>query len=230
MAAATAFVEPELLAVGRERLRDWSAEEPALAAYEHYLDDLFRRAAHTRSAEVEEVLGLASDAFSGPYTVYSALVDSDVVFAPAIGADGAPAEVTQGSIDALLASPDRALRRSAWESYADGYLGTRNALAANLAEQRSSRTCSRRACAGTNRLSPRRSPDRTSRPTVFDNLIAAFEANLPTWHRYWRLKQSIHGVEQLAPYDVVGAARGDLAELRVRAVRRVDLRVARTAR
>ena len=64
--------------------RDWSAAEPALAVYEHYFDDLVRRAAHTRSAEVEEVLGLVSDVFSGPFTVYSALVDSDVVFAPAV--------------------------------------------------------------------------------------------------------------------------------------------------
>ena len=44
----------------------------------------------------------------------------------------AEAEVTQGSIDLLLASPDRTLRQSAWERYADGYLGVRNTLAANL--------------------------------------------------------------------------------------------------
>ena len=71
--------------------------------------------------------------FSGPFAVYSALVDSDIVFTPATHADGASAEVTQGSIEALLASPDRSLRRSGWESYADGYLGARNTLAANLA-------------------------------------------------------------------------------------------------
>ena len=52
-------------------------------AYEHYFDDLFRLEAHTRSSEVEEVLGLASDVFSGPYVAYSALVDSDLVFRPA---------------------------------------------------------------------------------------------------------------------------------------------------
>lgn len=205
--AASAFVEPEVLALGRDRLRDWSGTEPALGVYAHYFDDLFRRAEHTRSAEVEEVLGLASDVFSGPFTVYSALVDSDVVFAAAETADGVPAEVTQGSIDLLLASPDRGLRRSAWESYADGYLGVRNALAANLAGTVKQAVLVARVRRYESSLAASLSRSNVP-PAVFDSLIAAFEANLPTWHRYWRLRRSILGVEPLAPYDVA-APLGD---------------------
>ena len=133
VAAAIAFFEPELIALGRERLARWALEEPALAVYEHHLDDLFRREAHLRSSEVEEVLGLAQAIFSGPFAVHSGLVDSDLVFAPAVDENGEPVAVTQGSIDGLLARSDRTLRRSAWESYADGYIGVRNALAANFA-------------------------------------------------------------------------------------------------
>ena len=152
------------------------------------------------------MLGLVSDAFSGPATVYSALVDSDVVFALAEPDGGEPVEVTQGSVDALLASPDRALRRSAWESYADGYLGARNALAANLAGAVKQAVFSARVRRYDSSLEA--SLSRANVPShVFDNLIAAFQANLPTWHRYWRLRRSIHGVEQLAPYDV-GAPLG----------------------
>ena len=81
--AAVSFVEPELLAIGRDRLLDWAGGEPALAPYEHYLDDLFRRGEHVRSSEVEELLGMLADAHSGPYGIYSGLVDSDLHFAPA---------------------------------------------------------------------------------------------------------------------------------------------------
>jgi oligoendopeptidase F len=118
--AAASFVEPELLALGRDRLLEWSEDEPALAPYAHYLDDLFRRGEHVRSAEVEELLGMLADAHAGTSAAYSALTDSDLAFAPATGASGDTADVTQGSVETLLASPDRALRRSAWESYADG--------------------------------------------------------------------------------------------------------------
>ncbi len=199
--AAIAFVEPEVLALGPERLREWTVAEPLLVDYGHYLDDLLRRAAHTRSAEVEEVLGLVSDAFSGPFAVYSALVDSDIVFGPAERADSGPAEITQGSIEALLASPDRSVRRSSWERYADGYLGMQNTLAANLASTVKQAVFSTHVRRHGSPLIA--SLSRSNVPVeVFDNLIAAFEANLPTWHRYWRVKRQIHGVDRLAPYDV----------------------------
>ena len=199
--AAVAFVEPEVLEVGEERLRDWAVADPALAAYDHYLADLGRRAAHTRSAEVEEVLGLVSDVFAGPYGVYSALTDSDVVFAPAVSAEGAQVDVTQGSIDMLLASPDRTLRKSAWESYADGYLGVRNALAANLSSTIKQAVFQARVRRYESPLAA--SLSRSNVPVeVFDNLIATFEANLPTWHRYWGLRQRIDGVDRVAPYDL----------------------------
>src|SRR5262249_6751628 len=119
LSAASAFVEPELLALGRDRLREWTDAHDELVQYGHYFDDLFRRSEHVRSAEVEELLGLVSDAHSGAYAVYTSLADGDLVFAPAAGDSGEAVEVTQGSIRGLLGSPDRALRRSAWESYAD---------------------------------------------------------------------------------------------------------------
>ena len=160
--AAVAFIEPELLALGRDRLSEWSDESPALAPYAHYLDDLFRRGEHVRSAEVEELLGQLADPHTGPYAVYSGLVDSDLNFAAATGASGESAEVTQGSVDALLASPDRVLRRSAWESYADGYppFATRSP---RTTRRRSRWTCSRAGRVGTNPRAPRPSRPRTSR-------------------------------------------------------------------
>ena len=61
--ASTAFAEPEVLAIGRERIEGLMEEEPRLRVYGHYIENLFREAVHVRSAEVEEVLGLAQDSF-----------------------------------------------------------------------------------------------------------------------------------------------------------------------
>ena len=130
----------------------------------------------------------------------------------AVSADGEPAEVTQGTIDVLLASPDRTLRRTAWESYADGYLGVRNTLAANLAGTVKQAVFQSRVRRHESPLAA--SLSRSNVPVeVFDNLIATFEANLPTWHRYWRLRQKIHGVEQLAPYDLAAPLGASSPEL-----------------
>ncbi len=75
--AAKAFIDPELLSLGEETVRSWIATEPRLAKLAHYVDDLFRRQAHVRSAEVEQVLGMLSDPFSGVEQTASVLTDAD---------------------------------------------------------------------------------------------------------------------------------------------------------
>jgi oligoendopeptidase F len=199
--AAVAFVEPELLEIGRERLLEWSRDDPAFEPYGHYLDDLFRRGEHVRSAEVEELLGLLADAHAGPFAVYSGLVDSDLAFVPAAGAAGETAEVAQGSIHALLGHPDRELRRSAWESFADGHRSVRNTLAANYATAIKQDVFSTRA---RRHPSTRAAALHTSNIPldVFDNLLATFERHLPTWHRYWGVRARALGLESLQPYDM----------------------------
>ena len=125
---------------------------------------------------------------------------------------GTQVEVTQGSIELLLASADRTVRKSAWESYADGYLGVRNALAANLAGTVKQAVFESRVRRYESPLAA--SLSRSNVPVeVFDNLIATFEANLPTWHRYWRLRQKIHGVDRLAPYDLAAPLGASSPEL-----------------
>ena len=48
-AAASAFTGPELLAIGRPTLEAWIEAEPRLAYLGHFVDDLFRQAAHVLS-------------------------------------------------------------------------------------------------------------------------------------------------------------------------------------
>src|SRR5579859_1726827 len=130
--AAMAFAEPELLEVGGSTLGRWVKEEPRLAGYEHALDVLERKREHVRSAEVEELLSEASDAFGTAAGIHGILANADLRFPPAEAGDGDQHEVAQGTINALLASPDRELRRTAWENYADAHLAVQNTMAACL--------------------------------------------------------------------------------------------------
>ena len=73
---------------------------------------------------------------------------------------------------------------AAWESYADGYLGVRSTLAANLAGTVKQAVFQARVRRHESPLAAALSRSNVP-PAVFDNLIATFEANLPTWHRYF---------------------------------------------
>ena len=59
--SAISFLQPEILSLGKETLDQWLTENKDLAIYRQSFADLFRKQAHVRSAEVEELLGLVSD-------------------------------------------------------------------------------------------------------------------------------------------------------------------------
>lgn len=201
MLAATAFLQPELLTIGEEKLRGWAKENPQLAVYEHYIDDLFRRQEHVRSAEVEELLGALADPFGAVDNTAEMLTNADIKFRPAVSSTGETHEVTQGTLNALYTSEDRETRRTAFESYTDGYLAFKNTLASNLSiaikrdvfYARARRYPSSLEAALFNNNIP---------VEVFHNLIDTYRRNIPTWHRYWAVRRKALGVDELYPYDI----------------------------
>ena len=132
LGATMAFAIPEMISIGFPKLREWVSSSMRLAHLGHYVDRLEKMQSHVRSPEVEALLTQASDPLSTALSVHGVLANTDLRFAPASGAGGEE-EVAQGTIGALLTSPDRDLRRTAFESYADAHLAMRHAMAANLA-------------------------------------------------------------------------------------------------
>jgi oligoendopeptidase F len=196
-----AFLDPALLQIGQERLAEWMEAEPRLAMYGHYIHDLFRRQAHVRSAEVEELLGMLADPFSGAFQTYGMLVNADLSFRPAVNSQGGEEIVSQTTLDTLLNSTDREVRRSAWESYRDGHLAFKNTLASNLANSIKQNVYRARARRYTNTLEAALFESNIPQE-VFHNLIETFKRNLPTWHRYWAIRRKALGVERLQEYDI----------------------------
>lgn len=201
MAAAISFIDPELIAIGQPALRAWIAGEPKLAYLAHYADDLSRRQAHVRSAEVEELLGMASDPFGNVEHTFSLLVDADFKFPPATATDGTNIPISSAAIDAALSNPDREVRRTAWEGHRDAFLGFKNALASNLTTSVKANVFKMRARRHASTLELALFPWNVPTETFY-NLLDVFKKNLPTWHRYWRVRRKALGVEELNPYDI----------------------------
>jgi oligoendopeptidase F len=199
--AAIAFFDPELMAIGFDRLRQWIQESPDLAFLAHYVDRLEKRQAHVRTGEVEEVLAMTGDPFSGPYSVYGALNNADLTFKPAVASDGTQLEIGQASIDSLLTHADREVRRTAWQNYADGYLAFKNTYAATLTASIKQDVFNMRARGYPSSLHASIEPNNVP-VEVFHNLIGVFQKHLPTWHRYWRLRKKALGLDKFNVYDI----------------------------
>jgi oligoendopeptidase F len=200
LGAAMAFAVPEMIAIEFPKLREWVATSPRLKHLGHFVDRLEKLQNHVRSPEVEELLSQASDPLATALSVHSVLANTDLRFAPASGAEGEE-EVAQGTIGSLLTSPDRDLRRSAFESYADAHLEMRHAMAANLAAGVKRDVFYARARAYKSSLEAALEPNHIP-AAVYHNVIRAFRDNLDTWHRYWRVRRQALGLSALEPYDL----------------------------
>jgi len=201
MQSAVSFIKPELMQIGIPTLRSWLQTEPALNIYAHFVDDLEHEQAHIRSQEVEEVIAQAGQAVNASFQTFTSLTSSEIKFKPAVDSKGQEHEVGQSSIDGFITHPDRDLRRTAWESYADGYIALRNTLANTQLGGLHKDLFNMRAHRYNSCLEA--SLYRFDIPTsVFHNLLDVFKANLPTWHRYWRLRKKALKLDTFHAYDI----------------------------
>jgi len=199
LGAAMSFAMPEMIAIGFPKLREWVATSPRLAHLGHYFDRLERLQSHVRAPEVEEVLTQVSDPLASAVSAHSVLANADMKFPPAVGAEGAE-EVAQGTIGALLGSPDSSIRRSAFESYADAHLALQNTMATSLAAGIKRDVFYSRARGYTSSLHAALEPAFIPLE-VFHNIIQAFRDNVGTWHRYWQLRRRALGLDVLRAHD-----------------------------
>jgi oligoendopeptidase F len=199
--ATVAFVEPELIAIGQDTLNQWLAANEDMAQYAHYFGTLFKKQKHVRSAEVEQVLGLVSDAFHTAAATHGVLANTDLPFDPAQPTEGDPIEIGQGNIDALISSPDRETRRTAYEHYTDAHLTFKNTMANNLSAGVKQDVFNMRVRGYNSSLEAAVKPNHIPLE-VFHNTIDTFQKNIGTWHRYWRLRRQALGYDTLYPYDI----------------------------
>ena len=201
--AAAAFIEPEIAALPDETLEDWFAAEPELAPYRHAVDRIRRRRGNVRSVEVEELLARAGEVAATAETVHTVLEDGELPLGTIRHERGGEVKLAQGNLERYLHSPDRRVRREAWERSADAYLAFRHTFAATLAGAVKRDVFYARARGYDSALEAALAPD--AMPTeVFHNLLTTVWANFPTWHRYFRVRRRLLGLPEgnLHGYDL----------------------------
>jgi oligoendopeptidase F len=200
VAGTIAFINPELLQIGKAKLDEWMSQNPN--AIRHNMDNLFRKQANVRSGEVEEVLGMVSDPLGGAGNSSSMLTNADFKFAPAVDIKGKKIMVTQGNFHtALMEHPDRKVRQTAFESYMDKHLEFKNTLATNLTTSIKANVFYSQVRKHEDSLSASLF-DNNIPVDVFHNLINTFKKNLPVWHRYFEIRRKALKLKEVTYYDM----------------------------
>ncbi len=127
--SATAYLEPELLALGLARLAQLT-EAATLAPYRKMLVQLRTRATHVLSADREAMIAGVQPLLRRPAAIRDTLFNVELPY-PSITVKGEQRRLTFGTTRRLLTDPDRATRRAAWEASTatqDGFKLTQAAL------------------------------------------------------------------------------------------------------
>jgi len=199
--AALSFETPELMSISQETLNRFYEEDPALERYRRYLTNLRRLQDHVLSQAEEKILAAAGEMAQVPDNVYGMLSDADLTFRDALDADGKPHSVSQGSFVATQESPDRTLRKNAYESLYSGFDSVKNTAAALLDAQNKQLKFFAQMRKYPSAFDA--SLNRTNVPTqVYRNLIQAVHENLDKMHRYVRLRKKLLGLDELHFYDI----------------------------
>ena len=198
---ALAFETPEILAIPEERLAQFYLDLPELELYRRRIFNIQRSREHVLSDAEERLLASAGEMAAAPDTIYSMFADADVHFPDAVDGNGEHHPLSQGTFVACEESPDRELRRSAYENLYHTFGAYKNTVASVLNAQVKQLEFFSKARKYPSSLHA--SLDATHVPVeVYYNLIEAVHQNMDKMHRYVRLRKKLLGVDELHFYDV----------------------------
>ena len=199
--AAASFATPELMAISDETMEKFYADCPELEKYRRFLDDIRRRRAHVLTPAEEKLLASAGEMANSPDQIYCMFNDADVTFPDAIDSEGNRHPLSQGTYISYMESPDRALRKSAFENLYHTYGSFKNTISAILSAQ--VKQLQFFAQARKYESSLEASLDATNVPvSVYKNLIEAVHQNMDKMHRYVKLRKKLLGLDELHMYDL----------------------------
>jgi oligoendopeptidase F len=210
--SAASFIEPEILRLSGETIRQFVESEPRLAIFQHYLEKLGRMQAHVRSAEVEELLAQANNVMGGFAGVRGALENADLHLGRIQDHDGNTVELSQGNYLQYLRDTNRDVRRNTWISTSDAYLSKKNTFAGTLAGGVKRDVFNMRARNFSSSLEASLFPNAIP-IEVFHNLIDTVWNNLPTWHRYFEIRKRILGLDTQHEWDITAPLTTDGPDL-----------------
>ena len=200
--AQASYIQPEILRIGSATIERFLAAEPRLKIYAFFLRDIARRAAHTLTDAEEKILADAQPLGASASNIYGILANADFPYPTMTLSDGRSVKVDQAGYAELRTLPDRRDREKAMSAFfsALGGFGRTFGTTMNSSVQKALFYAKSRKYGSTLEASL----DRPNIPvSVYARLIEGVNRNLPTFHRYLRLRKRMMGITgDLHYYDL----------------------------
>jgi len=198
---ATAWMQPELIEVGREVIESYLKEDERLAPFAYQLDDSLRNAPHTLGLEAEQTLSYLSQTFGAPSNTYSLIANSDIPWPTITLSDGEEVTVDAQGYGRARGSSNRDDRKLAFDTYWTKWGEYRSSVGMVLNSHIQTQVGLAKARNYDGVLHRELHQDNLP-PAVYHTLVEEVNKALPTLHRYFQLRGRMLGVEQMHYYDI----------------------------
>jgi oligoendopeptidase F len=208
--SAMAWMQPELLALDPAKVTGLLAQEPRLAPWRFWLEDILRARSHTRSASEEQLLAEAGNLTNTGQSTYLILKDADLPYPRVKLSTGEEVRLDVAGFSLQRTSTVRADRELVFEKFFGALKGYERTIGTTMDAQLKGHLFVAKA---------RNFPDALSAalfqsniPTaVYTQLVRDVRRSLPALHRYLKLRQRMLGVEQLRYQDLWAPMVGGVA-------------------
>jgi len=215
------YMQPEILALGADKVRGFVALDPRLEPYRPWLEDILRYAPHTLSAAEEKIASQAGLMSNAPSQVYDIFKAADMPYPEVALSTGETVRLDDAAYTRYRAVANREDRRKVFQAFWSKHREFERTLGTTLDAEVKTHLFEKdihhySSCLEASLF------DSNIPVGVYRQLIADVHANLPTLHRYLRLRQRMMGVDTLGYEDLYAPILKDV-DLRYTPEQAMDL-------
>ncbi|WP_300758265.1 oligoendopeptidase F [Janthinobacterium sp.] len=198
---AAAFIQPEILTIGAKRIQAMLAQDKGLQLYRFQLDNILRNAPHTLDAAGEQLISQFGLATGSAGSIYQTLSSSEIPWPTVTLSDGAQVKLDQAAYTQYREQGNRADRKLVFDAFWGKWKEFERTFGETLYGQLKSDAAYAKVHHYPDSQTAALDGDHLP-PAVYQTLIAQTNANLPTLHRYLKLRARMLGIKDLAYYDL----------------------------
>ena len=197
----TAYMEPEILQIPKEKIEQFFAEKPELADYDMYIDNIQRLREHTLTEAEEKILASFGLIAGNQNEVYGIFNNAEKPFPKVTLSTGEEVELTPSAYTKYRTAENRGDRELVMKALFESYGDFKNMLGANLGGKVKKDWVYAKNRKYESSLEAALNSDNL--PTeVYSTLIEQVNNNLPTLHRALDLKKRMLDLDELHYYDL----------------------------
>ena len=209
--AALSFFQPELLAIPESQLALY-LQNAQLAPYARAIAEITRQRPYTLSKNEERILAYSGEIAASPKQIFQMLNNADLDFPFTPNDQGQTEKLSHSRYIQRMESPNREVRKAAFQALYQTYGKNRNTFAATLSSAVKKNIFYARVRNYESALSASLFADEIPIP-VYDRLISTVRSSLPLFFRYLQLRRRLLQLDRLHMYDIFAPLFGQPQEI-----------------